>query len=254
MRGPNLSEGMGGSASTKPLPLPNELLSMKLVSARKKNASVGDFIALLAMCVVSHACGPPAQETQVGRGDEARQTPAPAQAAGSETPKPARAHNSPNETAPVELIFARQGLSLSVNADAAFSLTDQAGTWSYAKNSSADGLWVYHGAARRTVTVEECEMSARSSLSVLRHGEPSVDEQAWSVAPDYAGTMRVVLLPQGGGLVEAFAVTVNRCLAVVYLAAPSAGFAQRLSIASFELLPSLKLLPRGQPSAKIGDF
>ena len=54
--------------------------------------------------------------------------------------------------------------------------------------------------------------------------------------------MQVVLLEDGGGLVEAFSVAANRCLAACYVINAGPGFGERMRIFVQETLPSLKVL------------
>jgi len=119
------------------------------------------------------------------------------------------------------------------------------GPFGYAKSTqSGDELWVLHQPARRTVTLAECEESARANLQRLRHGLTATSERAWSPLPGYAGTLRVVLLSSGESLVEGYAVGVSRCLSAAYNVTTGQDYALRLRSVVLEAFMQFSLLGR----------
>ncbi len=247
---------------------------MKLLSAREKNASIGHFlryfnrnlcsararpyitlqvprlgrtmlslatVMLIAGCAPAFRTTSPAisESSNVGGGSQPASPRADVASAATES-RPARPSGSSGT-----VVFPRQGVTIRLPDAGDFSRREQRGVWSGAiAQDRGEQIWVLHEPARRTVSVDECERRARASLSVFRHGLHPAHERSWSSPPGYGGRLGVVLLQNGGGVVEGFSVGPSRCLAVAYLVEASPGFAERLSTAFVQVLPSLALLDR----------
>ena len=236
---------------------------MKLLSARKKNASDGDFVIfpdrspprwvpvpwrwariLLLGAVLTHcAHGHSEKGTSRPKGAdvvEGGQAPESAHA-----PKPARREleKLPPLNSRVDVV--EQGLSIAVPVEDQFALAEGRGPWSVlSAKASGEKIFISNRPARRSITLDECEESARDSLSVLRHGLSPAHERQVSSPEGYRGRLKVVLLEDGGGLVEVFSVALSRCMAIVYIAPESPGFAERLAEFVQEVVPSVALAKR----------
>jgi hypothetical protein len=116
------------------------------------------------------------------------------------------------------------------------------GTWSGLRHeSSGSEIWVRHVPARRTVTIDECEKEARLSFEMIRQALPEAVERRLAAPKGYGGRLRVVLLPSGGGRVEAFSVGVSRCLSVVFTTSGQPGFPERLRVAVNEVIETIRV-------------
>jgi hypothetical protein len=233
---------------------------MKHVPARKKNTPIKVFpqgfvglsghglgvISLVVGHLTTLGCGAPQAEAKASK---SAQVIVEDEGAGRvSTRDQSRAAES---TAPIAheaqavLTFAHQ--SLVVRAPSSWGLVAEPslGSWGRATTSqNEDQLLVFHQPARRTITLAECETEARASLQILRHGLSATNERPWDPLPDYAGTLRVVLLDDGSTLVEAYAVSFSRCLSAVYRVKGGQDYAQRLTLVVTSVLSRLSLMRR----------
>jgi hypothetical protein len=117
------------------------------------------------------------------------------------------------------------------------------GEWSGLRHrDGASEYWARHVAARRTVTLEECEADSRTTLALLRVEANPASERSRSLGDTYQGRVRVLLHPGAGGRVEAFFVGTSRCLALVFATDGSPGFPERLQFVASEVMDSLRLM------------
>lgn len=141
-----------------------------------------------------------------------------------------------------KIILRPQNLVLSLPQGALWKTQKRRGSWTGLRHDASDSeIWIRHVAARRTVTVEDCEAEARLGWTLIQHEEPSAVERRLAAPQGYGGRLRVVLLPDGGGRVEAFSVGVSRCLAVVFTTGNSPGFPERLRVAVNEVVETLRV-------------
>lgn len=229
---------------------------MKLLSARKKNTSIPDFlhlwsigvglsVALSALSGCSHANTSALAPGVVEGGQEPKDS-----SSSSDTQRVASRQAAPLEP----YTLPRQSLQVLMPSDEKWIYSAGVGAWSgLQRASSGEELWLYHQLARRTITVAECESAARGSLARLRHGIESAHERPFQAPAGYGGIINVILLEDGGGLVEAFSVAASRCLAACYVIEAGPGFGERMRLFVQESLPSLMVL-RNEAALKRQSF
>lgn len=132
----------------------------------------------------------------------------------------------------------------------AFRPLAPSGPWSHALNEeTADELWLSHRAARRTVTLAECENDTRATLRRLRHGVAAAKQRPWDPMDGYSGRLDIVLFDDGAALVEGHAVGLSRCMSAVYWVAPGNHFSERLQVAVLDVMSGFSLSARNIPAA-----
>jgi hypothetical protein len=202
------------------------------------------------LCSVVLACGP-------GRGTESSEV----------APRPPERYVAPpgHERPPLvpddwalsthsSLVLRPQNLVLSLPQGDLWKPTTRRGTWSGLLHAPTESeVWIRHVSARRTITTEECEKEARLSWELLRDSSEADAERPLRAPADYGGALRVILAPEGGGRVEAFAVSVSRCLAVVFVTGTRPGYPERLRVFANEVLPNLRV-PNISERAQIKRF
>lgn len=213
---------------------------MKLLSARKKNTHILDLVNLWLVVVGLAVALPVLSGCQHGSNTSAS-TP---EVGESRSAAALRQSTAVSQSASLDdYAVARQGLQLLMPGDGNWSYFAGVGAWSALKRSSSgEELWLYHQPARRTISVAECESVARSTLALLRHGLGAAHQRPFQAPAGYGGKLNVVLLEDGGGVVEAFSVAASRCLAAAYRIEAGPGFGERMRIIVHETLPSLTVL------------
>lgn len=155
------------------------------------------------------------------------------------------------------VVLASQNLALSLPQGQAWQSLPRRGTWSGMGQSATESeIWVRHVVARRTVTIDECEKEARLSWPPIRVIEDGDVERVLRAPSGYGGKLSVMLLPDGGGRVEAFSVGVSRCLAFVFTTGGSPGFPERLRVVVNEVIETMRVPDvdeRGRP-ARIAPY
>ena len=140
------------------------------------------------------------------------------------------------------VVLLHQNLVLSLPQGHVWQTAPRRGTWSGFRHEATESeIWVRHVAARRTVSLDECEKEARMSWSLLRETEEDAAERVLRAPTGYGGHLSVILLSEGGGRVEAFSVGVSRCLAVVFTTGDSPGFPERLRVAANEVIETMRV-------------
>lgn len=126
---------------------------------------------------------------------------------------------------------------------AAWKSLPRRGDWAgFSHEESGSEVWARHAAARRTVTLKECEDGSRQSFSLLRAPGSDASSSELSLRDELQGRVQTVLLPAGGGRVEGFFVGVGTCLSFLFVTSATPGFPERLQYAETRILPSLRLL------------
>lgn len=145
-----------------------------------------------------------------------------------------------------------QNLVLSLPQGHVWESVPRRGTWSGLRHEVTESeLWVRHVAARRTVSLAECEKEARLSWALIRESHESAVDRDLRAPAGYGGKLSVILLPDGGGRIEAFSVGVSRCLAVVFTTQASPGFPERLRVAANEVLETMRVPNVGERSRPV---
>lgn len=141
-----------------------------------------------------------------------------------------------------EVMLRSQNLVLGLPRGDTWTSLPRRGTWSGLRDEPTETeIWVRHVQARRTVTLEECESEARLSWGMIRSVEESAAERPLRSPSGYGGRVSVILLPDGGGRVEAFAVGVGRCLSVVSVTGALPGFPERLRVLVNEVIETMRV-------------
>lgn len=147
------------------------------------------------------------------------------------------------------VMLSSQNLVLSLPQGDVWKSAPRRGTWSGLLHEATHSeIWVRHVAARRTVTLEECERQARLSWPLIRDVEESAAERFLRAPQGYGGRLLVILLPDGGGRVEAFSVGVSRCLSVVFTTGGRPGFPERLRVGVNEIIETMRVPDVGERS------
>lgn len=246
----------------EPLPLPGSWSSTKSeMPSQKKNQAWRESglcrlsrmflvqsrrLFLLAFSGLLVACGATPQKTEAQAPRTAETASMPVSGASSPAPLPPVRRGWAG--APTRSVLLRsQGLALELPESDVWNAMPRRGAWSGLQHrTTGSEIWVRHVAARRTVKVAECEAEARASFSLLRHGAFPDHERRLSAPSGYGGVVKVILPPAGGGIVEAYGVSVSRCLAVVFVSGVEAGFPERLQFATNQILSSLKISRPGE--------
>ena len=150
-----------------------------------------------------------------------------------------------------ELFVRTQSLAISVPQPERWRALAARGTWSgYVDSASEMELWLRVARARRSVTPDECEKDARSSLrqlqasaeevarEPLRLGEMGIDGGAF-------GDARIEIFAEEnaeeGGRAFAHLAAVNRCISVVVTSPRVVDLPERLEFALHVMLPSVRV-------------
>lgn len=151
------------------------------------------------------------------------------------------------------VILSEQGLSLPLPDRGGWRSLGRRGAWSGLVHAGSETeLWVRHSQARRSVTREECEQEAQSSLALLREPREQMVEERLLAPSDYFGAVQVSLLAPDRGLVLAVGAGTNRCYTGVFVSRSERDLPARLFLATSRILSQVERsgattgLPRGE--------
>jgi hypothetical protein len=113
--------------------------------------------------------------------------------------------------------------------------------WSLLKDETRGlALWVRLTAARRNVTLAECEAESTRSLSILRRHKDVLEPLGTFRTSQFFGGFWGVRSEAGPSLWVVHAVNTARCLSAVYATEPSRDAAFWLAVGRELVLPSLR--------------
>lgn len=146
-----------------------------------------------------------------------------------------------------KVILLRQSLVLELPQGESWVTLPGRGTWSGLRHEQTKSeIWVRHNTARRTITVGECESEARLGWPEIRNPDPDAISRPLRAPHGYGGHLNIVLNKTGGGRVEAFSVGASRCLSVVFLTEGAPGFPERLRSFASEVLETMRIPALGE--------
>ena len=116
------------------------------------------------------------------------------------------------------------------------------GGWSGFEHSATQSqLWLRHRLARRSVSAEECEKQATSSLVLLRETGSEAVATRLAAPAGYLGQTRVSILEGDRARIFAFGAGVSRCYAAVFVTAGGGDLVGRLDLAGERVIVRVRL-------------